>query len=112
MSNNSQSVVIPKKLKEITDLYRACQFEKADLLLDGFDKLPHQKSAIKAQLSFFKWDFDTTVELILSYFEFLDEWYSANVVDDTVLMLEYALLNCDENIKNKAIQKLRATPHI
>ena len=106
MSNHSQTVVIPKKLKEITDLYRACQFEKADLLLDGFDKLPHQKSAIKAQLSFFKWDFDTTVELILSYFEFLDEWYSANVVDDTVLMLEYALLNCDENIKNKAIQKL------
>ena len=107
MGKNADGViVIPKQLKNITDLYRSCQFEKADMLLEKLDKLPNQILSIKAQLAFFKWDFDRSVELILGYYDHLDEWYSANAQNDTILMLTFSLLKCSGDVKENAIKKL------
>lgn len=66
--NAIEIVRIPKKLKEITALYRACNYEEADKRLAEFEKLPHQVAAIKAQLAFFNYDFDLTIEHIMDFF--------------------------------------------
>ena len=108
MGKNADGViVIPKQLKNITDLYRSCQFEKADMLLEKLDKLPNQILSIKAQLAFFKWDFDRSVELILGYYDHLDEWYSANAQNDTILMLTFSLLKCSGDVKENANRTCR-----
>ncbi|MDE6726995.1 MAG: hypothetical protein K2J80_03525 [Oscillospiraceae bacterium] len=46
-------VSVPKKLRDITELYRVRDFVQADSMLAGFKKLPRKKAAIEAQLAFF-----------------------------------------------------------
>lgn len=99
-------VAAPKPLKEITHLYRACRFEEADKLLEKNDTLPRQTADIKAQLAFFSCDFDKTVQYILEYYPYLNEWYAMNKKSDTEKMLAFSLAKSSEDIKNEAISIL------
>lgn len=101
-------IIIPKQLKTISNLYRLCKFEEADRKLDCFNKLPHQVAYIKAQLSFFQWNFDITIKFIMEYYEYLYEWYSRNSTDETVLMLEFALLHCSTDVKENTLKILKS----
>lgn len=100
-------VSVPKQLKDITNLYRACKFDEANALLEKFGKLPHQVLDIKAQLAFFKWDFDEAVKYILEYYPFLGEWYSGNKTDDTQRMLVFSLMNASPEVKSEAMEILQ-----
>lgn len=89
---NIEVVRVPKKLKDIAELYRARDFEEADKLLEAFGKLPRQKAAIKAQLAFFDCDFGSAIEYIIEYYAYLGEWYSGNMWYQTAMMLSFALI--------------------
>ena len=106
MANTSGQITITKKFKEMTDLYRACRFSEADELLSQQDKYPHQTAAVQAQLFFFNWDFENAIDCILLYYPYLYEWYSENSARDSILMLEFALLHCDQSKRETAVSEL------
>lgn len=90
--NNIQVVSVPKKLRDIAELYRARNFTEADPLLATFKKQPRQKAAIEAQLAFFSCDFDSAIERIMEYYAYLGEWYTGNMWQQTAMLLSYALI--------------------
>ncbi|MBQ9604408.1 MAG: hypothetical protein IJR45_03240, partial [Firmicutes bacterium] len=96
-------VKIPKKLKEIINLYRMRKYEQADKLLEQLTGFSHQKAAIKAQIAFFNADFEHTVEYISEYFPYLCEWYSGNIKCDTIFMLEYSFVKGENTDLNKKV---------
>lgn len=90
--DNIEVVRVPKKLKDIAELYRSRDFEEADRLLSAFGKLSRQTAAIKAQLAFFSCDFGSAIENIMEYYTYLGEWYTGNMWYQTAMALSYALI--------------------
>lgn len=97
----------PKQLQKITDLYRACKFEEAEILLDKAGLQTHQTADIMAQLTFFQWNFDKAVEYILEYYAWLGEWYSGNKKGYTEKMLAFSLLKATPKVREEAIEVLQ-----
>lgn len=104
--NAIETVRITKRLKEIAALYRACRFEEANEQLSAYNKLPHQAAAIKAQISFFNWDFDSTIEHIMDYFPYLCEWYTGNIKWNTFYMLVFSLLKSNSDMRRSCLEYL------
>lgn len=98
---------IPKKLKDAARLCRCCRFAEAEMLLDTVDGVPHQVAAIQAQLAFFSGDFDKAISLIMDYFPYLCEWYSGNMMQDTVHMLAFSLMHTHSETADTAISCLQ-----
>ena len=73
--------------------------------LVGYDP---QLADMRAQIAFFRSDFNECVQQALLLYPCLDEWYSGNKKTDTERMLEYALWNADADIKQEAIEILRS----
>lgn len=90
-------VSIPKKLRDIADLYRSRDFAEADVRLASFAKLPRQKAAIEAQLAFFSCDFGSAIERIMEYYAYLGEWYTGNMWYQTAMALSFALIRAKSN---------------
>lgn len=99
--NNIKVVSVPKKLRDIAQLYRDGHYEEADMRLAAFEKQPRQKSAIEAQLAFFGCDFETAIEHIMEYYPYLGEWYTGNMWHQTAMALSFAL----SRAKSKPIAK-------
>lgn len=98
---------LSKKMKQATNLYRACKFDEAEKILTDIHTNPHQIADIKAQLAFFSWEFDKAIEYILEYYPYLGEWYSGNKNRDTQKMLAFSLLHASEKMKKQAIAELQ-----
>ena len=95
-----------KKIKEIIQLFGECKYDEAEALaakLNGYDP---QLADMRAQLAFFRSDFNECVQQGLMVYPFLNEWYSGNKRKQTELMLEYALQMADESIRQEAIEIL------
>lgn len=131
--SNINVVSIPKKLKDIAELYRARNFAEADRLLEAFKKLPRQKAAIEAQLAFFNCDFVSAIERIMEYYPYLGEWYTGNMWYQTSMALSFALIRAksepiakdckeylktlydslsEEQLENKGLRYLTFIPQI
>lgn len=107
--DNIEVLRAPKKLKDITELYRARDFEEADRLIAAFGKLPRQKAAIWAQLAFFSCDFGSAIEHIMEYYAYLGEWYTGNMWYQTAMVLSYALIRAkSQPIAKDCIEYLKA----
>ena len=67
-----------KKIKEVIQLYRECKYDEAETLaakLNGYDP---QLADMRAQLAFFRSDFNECVQQGIMVYPFLNEWYSEN----------------------------------
>lgn len=103
-----EPVSVPKKLRDIAELYRARDFAQADPLLAAFKKQPRQKAAIEAQLAFFSCDFASAIERIMEYYAYLGEWYTGNMWWQTAMLLSYALTKAkSQSIANDCKEYLK-----
>lgn len=99
--NNINVVSVPKKLRDIAQLYRDGHYDEADLRLASFEKQPRQRAAIEAQLAFFRCDFESAIERIMEYYPYLGEWYTGNMWYQSAMALSFALIRA----KSKPITK-------
>lgn len=107
--NNITVVSVPKKLRDIAQLYRDGHYEEADLRLASFEKQPRQRSAIEAQLAFFRCDFETAIEHIMEYYPYLGEWYTGNMWHQTAMALSFALIRAkSQPVAKDCIEYLKA----
>lgn len=86
-----------KKIKEVIQLYRECKYDEAETLAAKINGYDPQLADMKAQLAFFRSDFNECVQQGLMVYPFLNEWYSENKRKQTERMLEYALQMADES---------------
>lgn len=90
---NSITVVsVPKKLRDIAQMYRDGHYDEADSRLASFEKQPRQRAAIESQLAFFRCDFESAIERIMEYYPYLGEWYTGNMWYQTAMALSFALI--------------------
>lgn len=102
-------VSVPKKLRDIAELFRDGHYEEANLRLASFEKQPRQKAALEAQLAFFGCDFETVIERIMEYYPYLGEWYTGNMWHQTAMALSFALIRArSQPIAKDCIEYLKA----
>lgn len=85
-------VTIPRNLTKACKLYLERNYEEAEKTLVKVKEYPHQKSALKAQLALFSWDFDKSIEFCMEYLPYLYEWYSGNMMDESFAMLAFSAI--------------------
>ncbi|HAG14505.1 MAG TPA: hypothetical protein DCG49_11695 [Ruminococcus sp.] len=106
---NFDAIAFPRKtktFKNVVQLFSACHYDEAETIakkLVGYDP---QLADMRAQIAFFRSDFNACVQQALLLYPFLNAWYSENKTKETQRMLAFALRKADAPVRQEAFDIL------
>ncbi|MGI6153256.1 MAG: hypothetical protein ACOYJB_05385 [Christensenellaceae bacterium] len=84
-----KTVKIPKKFSDICGQIRDGQPESTEAL-EAYEGLPHQKTAIYAEIAYFNGEFEKAVAYDMEICPFWGEWHYANIRQEHVAAMAFA----------------------
>lgn len=100
-------VSIPRNMSKACKLYLQHNFDEANKIMDKISEPYHQKAAIEAQLSLFKWNFDSAINKCMEFLPYLNEWRSLNMLEASFAMITFSAVHTRKNEVMEYLQRLK-----
>lgn len=100
-------ISIPRNMSKACKLYLERNFEEADRIMEKISEPYHQKQAIEAQLTLFKWDLDNTITKCMEFLPYLNEWRSFNMLDASFAMITFSAAHMRKEEVTEYLESLK-----
>lgn len=86
------TAVLSRNMVKVCKLFLQRNYKEAEKLMEKLNEPSYQKATLQAQLSFFSWDFEKTIECCKEYFPYLNEGHTYNMYDESCAMLTFSAI--------------------